>query len=195
VTAQVLPLHRIDGLAEEMSDEALLAACAQGDAAALGALFDRHHRAVYRFVARLSMADDADLDDLVQSTFLTVQRSARRFRGGSAVRTWIFGVAVNIVRREARGRGRRQRLAAAVAHEPRRPSIGLDEAAARRQQVARLLTALADLPEPLRAGFVMCQLEGIPGPEAARALGVRVGTLYRRLHDARRRLRVVLEAP
>ena len=127
VSGRVLPLRRIEGVVEEMSDDALLAACAMGDAAALGALFDRHHAGVYRFIGRLSQTDPADLDDLVQTTFLTVQRSARKYRGRSTVRTWLFGIAVNVVRREARSRGRRRRLALAVSAEPTSSPAAVDE--------------------------------------------------------------------
>lgn len=192
MSGRVVPLRRVDGRVDEMSDEAVLAACASGDAAALGALFDRHHAAVYRFITRLSQVDQADVDDLVQTTFLTVQRSARKFRGRSTVRTWILGVAVNVVRREARSRGRRRRLALAVAAQPQRHAAPIDEAAARREAVRRMQAALAELPEKLRVCFVMCQLEGVPGPEAAEALGLRPGTLYRRIHEARRRLRAAM---
>lgn len=192
MSGQVIPLRRIAGVVEEMSDEAVLAACASGDAAALGALFDRHHEAVYRFISRLSQTRPADIDDLVQVTFLTVQKSARKYGGRAAVRTWIFGIAVNVVRREARSRGRRSRLALAAAERPEYGADGVDEVVARRRAVARMQTALAALPEKLRACFVMCQLEGVPGPEAARVLGVRTGTLYRRIHEARQRLRAEL---
>ncbi len=195
MSGQIIPLRRVEGVVEEMSDEAILAACAAGDAAALGALFDRHHAAVYRFVTRLTAVHPDDVDDLVQATFLTVMKSARKFGGRSAVRTWIFGIAVNTVRREARSRGRRRRLALAVSGEPERPSASVHDAAARRQTLRRLEAALAELPEKLRVCFVMCQLEGVPGPEAARVLGLRSGTLYRRIHEARKRLRAALEAP
>lgn len=195
MSGRVIPLRRVEGTVEEMSDEAVLAACAAGDAAALGALFDRHHEAIYRFVTRLTAVDPDDVDDLVQNTFLTVMKSADRFRGRSTVRTWIFGVAVNTVRRHSRSRGRRRRLALAVAAEPDRRAPALDDVAARRQSLRRLEEALAALPETLRVCFVMCQLEGVPGPEAARVLGLRTGTLYRRIHEARARLRSALEAP
>lgn len=195
MSGQIIPLRRVEGVVEEMSDEAILAACAAGDAAALGALFDRHHAAVYRFVTRLTAVHPDDVDDLVQATFLTVMKSARKFGGRSAVRTWIFGIAVNTVRREARSRGRRRRLALAVSGEPERPSASVHDVAARRQTLRRLEAALAELPEKLRVCFVMCQLEGVPGPEAARVLGLRSGTLYRRIHEARKRLRAALEAP
>ena len=193
MTARVLPLRRVEGTTAELSDAALVAACAAGDAPALGALFDRHHAAVYRFIGRLSQAEQADLDDLVQTTFLTVQRSARKYQGRSTVRTWIFGIAVNSVRREARGRGRRLRLAGHVAAQPAQPTQAVDEAVAKREAVRRFQAALADLPETLRAVFVLCQLEGVCGPEAAQALGLRVGTVYRRIHDARKRLQAAME--
>ena len=48
------------------------------------------------------------------------------------------------------------------------------------------------LPHDLRAAFVLCDLEEMPGVEAARALDVRAGTLWRRLHEARRALRAAL---
>lgn len=192
MSARVLPLRRVNGTTAELSDAALLAACAGGDGAALGALFDRHHAAVYRFIARLAQADAADLDDLVQTTFLTAQRSARKYQGRSTVRTWLFGIAVNTVRREARSRGRRRRLAGHVAAQPAQAVRAVDEAVAQREAVRRLQAALADLPEALRACFVLCQLERVSGPEAAQALGVRVGTVYRRVHDARKRLQAAM---
>ena len=56
----------------------------------------------------------------------------------------------------------------------------------------RLLVALDDLPHDLREAFVMCDLEEVAGVDVARALGVREGTLWRRLHEARRALRCAL---
>ena len=53
--------------------------------------------------------------------------------------------------------------------------------------------ALSALPPILRETFVLCELEDVPGPEAARALGVREGTLWWRLHEARRRLRAAVD--
>lgn len=192
MSGRVLPMRRVEGTTEALSDAALLAACGLGDAAALGALFDRHHAAVYRFVARLVLANADDVDDLVQTTFLTVQRSARRYSGRSAVLTWIFGIAANVTRREARSRIRRLRLAQAVDAEPVGRGRAPDDAVGERRAVRRLERALAALPDKTRACFVLCQLEGVSGPDAAEALGMRVGTVYRRIHEARHALRAVL---
>lgn len=193
MSGRVLPMHRVEGTTEALSDAALVAACGMGDAAALGALFDRHHTAVHRFINRLSLANADDVDDLVQTTFLTVQRTAARYKGRSAVRTWIFGIAANVTRREARSRGRRLRLAREVDAQPERPRSGIDDVVARRRAVKRLGEALQTLPAKTRACFVMCQLEGVSGPEAAAALGMRTGSVYRRIHEARHALRAVLD--
>jgi RNA polymerase sigma-70 factor (ECF subfamily) len=186
-------LHRVQGRPDELSDEALIAACGQGDRAALGALFDRHHRAVYRFLARLSGTDERDLDDLVQATFVEVLRSAGRFKGRSAGRTWVLGVAHNVVRHHVRSEVRRKRMVAAAGELPTPDGGNPDEEVGRREQLALLGGALAELPAGLRVVFVMCDLEQVPGVEAARVLGLRPGTVWRRLHEARKALAQAIE--
>ena len=70
MTTKLVPLRRVAGDIVEMSDEALLAACATGDAPALGALFDRFHLAVYRFAGRLPMTDDTNRRVLAALAYL-----------------------------------------------------------------------------------------------------------------------------
>ncbi len=191
---QVVPLRGIDvrrSALSEISDEALLASCGVGDSAALGALFDRHHEAVYRLVSRLLRGEAAETDDLVQTTFLEAWKSARTYSGRGSVKSFLFGIAANTARRHFRSTARRH---AAYADWPEPPPGGApDEAAVRAQQVARLAAALDDLPLDLRTAYVLCDLEDLPGVEAARVLGIRAGTLWRRLHDARRALRDAIE--
>jgi len=59
--------------------------------------------------------------------------------------------------------------------------------------LSRLETGLAAMPEDLRLAFTLCELEGMKGVEVARVLGMREGTLWRKLHEARLRLRGELE--
>jgi RNA polymerase sigma-70 factor (ECF subfamily) len=193
MTGKVLYLHRVDGHLAEPSDEELLTACGEGDTAALGALFDRHHRAVFRFLSRLSGLHGNDLDDLVQTTFLQVQRASHRFAGKSTVRTWLFGVAINVARHHFRGELRRRRLLRALGDVSRRSSDSPHENLEGRRQIEKLAVSLNDLPSNLKVAFVMCDLEGVPGVEAARILGLREGTLWRRLHEARKALAKAIE--
>lgn len=186
---KLIPLRRVDGRTEELSDRALVSALAEGDQAALGALYDRYQRDVHRFVARLA----ADAEDVVQMTFLEAHRSAPRFRGESAVKTWLFGIAANLVRTQHRGSARKQRAHDSLQAVPRRPPTDPGEAITREQQRRWLAAAIDQLSPALREAYVLCVIEEVPGKDAARALGVREASLYRRLTDARTALRAAIE--
>lgn len=177
-------------------DVALVAACAEGDREALGLLFDRHHRDVFRFVSRLAGPAFTEVDDVVQATFLTAFRAAGAFRGGAQVRTWLFGIAAQVLRhhrrslwrRLARLRGLFEQVSVEPPPAPRRPDIDFE----RREDLLRLQAALGRLSAAQREAFVLCDLEETPGIEAAAALGLPAGTLYRRLHEARVALRAAI---
>ena len=192
--ARLFALHRVAGAPDELTDEALVAASAVGDGAALGALFDRHSRAVARFASRLFELSNADLEDLVSATFLEASRSSRKFRGGSSVRTWLFGITLNVARHHVRGDMRRRALLAEYRHIPRAdPPARPDDAAERRELVSRLEQVLASLPQELRVTFVMCDVEEVPCADAARVLGLREGAVWKRLYRARRALGSALQ--
>ena len=188
---QLVPLRRIDerkAALSEISDEALLAACAVGDSAALGALFDRHHEAVYRLVSRLLRMEAVEIDDVVQTTFLEAWRSAARYSAKGAVKSFLFGIAANTVRHHVRS-SRSRRDAIADWQPPGPGANAPDDQLSRAQQVHALTVALDQLPHDLRVAYVLCDLEDMPGVDVARMLDVRPGTLWRRLHDARKALR------
>jgi RNA polymerase sigma factor (sigma-70 family) len=177
---------RPEARVEEMSDAGLVAACATGDRAARALLFERHVSAVHRFVARMRGSDADAIDDLVQATFLSAFESAGRFEGERAV-GWLYGIAANHVRAYARREIRRKRALVSVAEVA--PSARSSSNAA---LIARLPEVIASLPHDLRAAFVLVDLEGELGREAAAALGVPEGTLWRRVFHARKALREAL---
>jgi RNA polymerase sigma-70 factor (ECF subfamily) len=159
-------------------------------------LFRRHVPAVRGTLRRLHTLDERDVEDLVQTTFLEVRRSATTFRARAAVGTWIVGIALNLARHHVRGEHRRRVAMSAVAEVAgsagqRRP----DDEAARRQMLGRLQPAFEALPSYLRLAFTLCDLEGMRGTEAARALRVPEGTVWRRVHEARLRLRETVTRP
>ena len=71
------------------------------------------------------------------------------------------------------------------AREAHRP----DDRVTHRQSLERLRAGIEELPYDFRVVFLLCDLEGLKGTEAARALGIPEGTVWRRLHEARTRLR------
>jgi Sigma-70 region 2 len=86
-----------------VADEALLERVADGDAAALAALYRRHAGGLFGFLQRYAR-DRMVAEEILQDTLLAVWRSAHRYAGRSGVRTWLFGIA----RRQAHNRLRVQ---------------------------------------------------------------------------------------
>jgi RNA polymerase sigma-70 factor (ECF subfamily) len=171
---------------DDMTDEALVAACATGDRASQAQLFERYIAAIHRFVTRMRGSDREVVDDLVQATFLAAFQAAHRFRGGNA-RAWLYSIAANQVRDYARREIRRRRALVAVADVVPSGAPGADPSL-----VTRLPAAIAALPHDLRAALVLIDLEGERGRDAAEALGVPEGTLWRRVHLARKAIRIAL---
>lgn len=170
----------------ELSDEALAAACATGDRAAQALLFERHVDAVHRFVARMRTSDPAMVDDLVQATFLAAYRSADRFRGPRLL-SWLYGIAVNVMRTYVRKEVALRRVTHSLAEQPAETAV-----APRDADVIRLREAIETLSPKLREVIVLVDLQGESGTEVAAALGVPEGTVWRRLSDARAKLREAL---
>src|SRR5256712_9166573 len=89
------------------TDAALIAAWQGGDEQAAAELVRRHARALARFLSGAG-APEADLDDLVQETFIRAFRAVARFRGQCRFRTWLLTIGGNVLKDAAR-RAKRSR--------------------------------------------------------------------------------------
>ncbi|HLK39026.1 MAG TPA: RNA polymerase sigma factor [Polyangiaceae bacterium] len=169
-------------------DPDLLRRLASGDIGALGELYDRHSEPVRRFLARAT-SNAEDVDDLVHATFLAAAKSAARYDGRPSCRPWLMGIAVQLLRRRRRSLGHffailsSLRGVQGVAHDPR-PTLHA------RIDVDRALTRIS---EPKRVALLLAEVEGLSCAEIAKALDVPIGTVWTRLHAARRELRRLLE--
>lgn len=179
---------RPDAHVDELSDEGLVAACARGDRTARALLFERHVYAVHRFISRMAASDADAVDDLVQATFVSAFQAADQFRGDH-VRGWLFGIAANLVRGFARREIRRKRAMRAVAEVS---EVSTARIAPANPDLARLPAAIEALPHDQRVALVLIDLEGEKGKDAAAALGIPEGTLWRRVYHARQALRAAL---
>src|SRR6185295_4343447 len=97
-----------------------------------------------RFAAHL-LRDNSQVDDVVQNVFLEAYRSSPRFRGDSAVKTWLFGIAANLVRGHRRSEHRRANATVALSSVPasRAPSVNeLFTVEQRRRWVAAAIDSL-----------------------------------------------------
>ena len=182
---QLIQLRPASTSIEQLTDAGLAAACATGDRGAQALLFERHVDDVHRFIARLRTSDAAAVDDLVQATFLAAFDSAHRFHGPK-LKSWLYGIAINVTRNYVRREVARKRITATLAEQP------TETAAPRDADIARIRAAIDQLSPKLREVVVLVDLEGERGCDAAAALGIPEGTVWRRLSDARAKLRELL---
>jgi RNA polymerase sigma-70 factor (ECF subfamily) len=175
------------------SDESIAAAAQQGDARALEVLLERHEGKVLRVLGFLGVPV-RDREDVAQEVFIRVFRHLGTFRRGLPFGGWLYRVSVNAALDHRRRRDREARTEAAWVEERGRVGPGRDPAEILRSRDLRaaLLAALDRLSERERAVFVLREVEGLDGPEVARALGITQVTVRRHLGRARRSLRRIL---
>jgi RNA polymerase sigma-70 factor (ECF subfamily) len=169
------------------SDADVMKRLASGQIDALGELYDRHHEALRRFVVRATAGAD-DADDLVHATFLAAAQNASSYDGRASCRPWLVGIAVRLLRRRRRAWSR---MLAALASFGGARATHFDPRArlSARTDVER---ALAKLSVEKRVAILMAEVEGLSCGEIAEALDIPIGTVWTRLHAARRELRDAL---
>ena len=142
-----------------------------------------------RRYARALMGNRAAAEDLVQDTLERAWGRFNLWRRGSDLRAWLFTIMHNIHVNQVRAR---------IA----RPEHELDDAALEvqaqadqgdRLEIRDLDQALRQLPDEQREVLLLVGLEQLTYDEAARALGIPIGTVMSRLSRGRERLRAVLE--
>jgi RNA polymerase sigma-70 factor (ECF subfamily) len=170
---------------EARTDPELLDAVVKGDVAALGELYDRYARDVWRTVRR-TLVDAPDAEDVVHAIFVKLPQMARSYDGRASCRAWLAGIAVRFALRHKRGTGRFRRMLGAFSGVAAR-TTGQDpeRATGAREELALFETALGRLGEKKRAVFVLVELEGLSSDEAAAALEVPAATVRTRLFHAR----------
>jgi RNA polymerase sigma-70 factor (ECF subfamily) len=174
----------------------LVARCRDGDPRAFRELFLAHRQDVARLVFRMT-GPSADIEDLVQETFLQVHRSIGDFRGDARFSTWLYRLTVNVVLMHRRAaKSRPQLFGEAAAPPPPDPELLPDEQVARKRRVAAFYRLVDRLSEKKRTVFLLHELEGMSPADIATAVGAHVLTVRTRLFYARRELlEMVSEEP
>ena len=179
--------------AEPVHDETLIVQIARGDLEALGSLFDRHEREIRAYVCRLGMSP-SDCDDIVQSVFIEIMKSAGRFDPRLPARAWVYGIATMLVRRERRSLSRQAARLMRWAREKVEAEVQSPEECHRSDRArVSFERAYAGLSSKKKEVFALVVLQGLSGEQAARTLGIPVGTVWTRLHHAREELRRAVE--
>jgi RNA polymerase sigma-70 factor (ECF subfamily) len=173
-------------------DAELLARHVAGDPDAFTELFRAHADRLWGVALRL-LRDADEAADAVQEAMLAAHRRAADFRGEATVATWLHRIVVNASLDRIRRRSARPTVPMPVdTHgDPVDPPDPRD-AFAERDTALDVAAALALLPAPMRAAVVLVDVEGQPVAEAARLLGVPVGTVKSRCARGRAQLAALL---
>ncbi len=157
---------------DEVTDEALLVAYANGDARAARTLTDRLAPRVLAHAVRL-LGDRAEAEDVTQEALIRLWRLAPDWRQGEAkVTTWLYRVTANLCTDRHRKAGRQVPLEAA--RDPPDPAPGAVAAMAGAERAAALEAALQVLPERQREAVVLRHIEGLSNPEIAEIMDIGV---------------------
>ena len=153
-------------------------------------LVREHGSRLQRFIIK-HIGNIAEAEDLAQQAFIEAARSYQSFRGESQLSTWLYGIALNLVRNYlSRAPERRYDFVGEEALYDHAASGATPEQAAVQAQSMRLLQeSLDELPESMRDILLLVGMDDLTYEEASALLSVPVGTVRSRLSLARSALR------
>jgi len=174
----------------DTSDNALMSAVAAGTVSKLAVLFERHHRALYRYFISITR-DPQTSEDLVQDVFFRILRYRATYDPRQSFTAWMYQIAKNAnVDRIRQKRGEMVEIDELTMGNREPVSSGPDPeaSAVRAQDMKRVRQALELLPPEKREILVFCRYQGMKYEEIAEVLGCGVGTVKVRVYRAMRAL-------
>lgn len=180
-------------MTEGPSDADLLRAHLDGDTQAFAVLVRRHRDRLWA-VALRTIGDREEAADAVQDALLSAHRNAAKFRGDSAVTTWLHRIVVNACLDRIRRRQAHPTVPLPDGNRTDDRPSAPEPAAPPEDHETKLVVrqALADLPAEQRAAIVLVDVQGYPVAEAAEILGVAEGTIKSRCARGRARMALAL---
>lgn len=174
---------------ETLDERALVAACLDAAPGAFDLLVTRHRRAVYQVCYRF-VGNHEDAADLTQDVFLRAYRGLGRFKGDSALATWLYRIAVNAALNHVAGR--KPALEPLDGHVLQTNEAGPADRLAAVERAIRVRQAVARLPRRQRATLILRVYQDLPHQEIARILGTSVGAAKANFFHALNNLRKLL---
>ncbi|MCF8149132.1 MAG: RNA polymerase sigma factor RpoE [Burkholderiaceae bacterium] len=193
-------------MGDRETDRILVERVQAGDKQAFGLLVAKYQRKLARLVSRM-VRDSAEVEDIVQDSFIRAYRAMPGFRNDSAFYTWLYRIGVNTAKNWLVTHGRR---GAATIAADNQEAEAYDEAELLRDNDTpeRLLmtkqigeavnNAMEALPDELRSAIALREIEGLSYEEIAQVMDCPIGTVRSRIFRARdaisAKLRPLLDA-
>jgi len=184
-------------------DAALMLRVKQGDTAAFTELVEKYKQPIMNLAYR-TVRDMTEAEDLAQTVFVQVYKSASRYKSTAKFSTWLFTIARNLCLNEIRRRSRHPAESLDATHPDQddqplqqyedKKTFSPPESLLQRELTQQIDEALADLPENQRSAILLCRQEDLSYEDIAEALGCSVSATKSLIHRGRETLKERLKA-
>ncbi|HUN82592.1 MAG TPA: RNA polymerase sigma factor [Phycisphaerae bacterium] len=148
----------------------------------LGELYRQEGPVIWAYAAR-HFRDRHDADEVLQETFLAAAQNMTGLGQASSKRAWLLGIARNTIRHRSRKLRRQRETGWVEQHAAPKPAHEVDD------RLDRMREAIRQLPDAQRETLELRLVEELSYSETAEVMGIPIGTVRSRLHDAVRRIR------
>jgi RNA polymerase sigma factor (sigma-70 family) len=162
----------------------------RNDSELLRALVVKHSDRLQRFIMK-HIGNATEAEELAQQAFVEAAASYKAFRGESQLSSWLYGIALNLVRNYlSRAPERRHEFVSESALDVQSsPDLSPEQTLEQNQTIALLEESIRELPENMREILLLVGFDELSYEEAATLLTVPIGTIRSRLSRARIALR------
>lgn len=174
---------------DEASDLALVGRARDGDRRAFGELVERHYGFVYR-VAYRWCGNKPDAEDIAQEVCARLGRAIRSFQGGAKFTSWLYTLTLNAAR-DMKRKSLRETVKAEAFGVHALVSGG-EAAEAEPDRAEALWAAVRQLPDKQRDAVLLVYGEGLGHAAAADVMGSAEATVSWHIHEAKKRLKVLM---
>ncbi len=189
-------LYEVRSEIKTLTDESedLIARARSGDDEAFGVIFEHHSRFIYKFIYAM-LGDRSATEELTQETFLAAYKSIHGLRGDAQLRTWLCGIAKNVVYKSLRirrkeGTNSGEEIESLGAADDK--NLPPDREVLSRELNHLIRSALARLDADKRLVFILKELQHLSYKEISDITGAAIPKLKTDLHRAKLEMRRAL---
>lgn len=176
----------------QRSDREIVEALKAGEPGALDLFYRTYAEQVLSWAIRLG-GPYVDAEDIAQDVFTVALRKISSFRGEARVSTWLYAITRNLISNARRKAMIRRWVGLDTVPELPSTNYLPEEEVIQLRRRRKVQLALERLSAKPREVLVLMDLEGRTAPEVSDMLGVPTGTVYSRLHYARKTFAKALE--
>ena len=184
---------KLVNMTEREKDHSLVQRVQRGDKVAFEMLFTKYQRRVSRLVSRF-VRSDAEVEDIVQESFIKAYRALGSFRGDSAFYTWLYRIAVNTAKNYLVSASKRPISLTQFEknddddfeEDHFMSDAATPESELITKQIAETVNkTMNELPADLREAIMLREIEGMSYEDIADSMGCPIGTVRSRIFRAR----------